>query len=302
MEYLATIIIGTVMGTIGRVLFLDVDYRQYPSYPQAYIVHLALGFIAAFLGSVAVPAVLATEFTAATFLALAATQFREVRNIERETLERLEQTELVKRGTAYIEGIAKVFEARNYLAMGVALVASIGVELGRWLATPLVGYLLGIGLGFLVIIGLKRAMLGQSIGDIAHVRPGKLEFDGPLLTVEGVATMNVGQEEAREQFRQHGVAIVVEPKDIDAKAILANVGQRQAMVHDAVSLCGTRQDVGEREFMPLARRDLVSGKVVITMIPGDPNVEALILAVKQTPVLEAIMRRPSQAKPARVIR
>ncbi|MEG3070893.1 MAG: YIEGIA domain-containing protein [Candidatus Syntrophopropionicum ammoniitolerans] len=39
-----------------------------------------------------------------TFLALAAQQFREIRNMERRTLESLERTELVKRGWITLRG------------------------------------------------------------------------------------------------------------------------------------------------------------------------------------------------------
>ena len=57
------------------------------------------------------------DFSAITFLTLAATQFRDVRNMERNTLQQLDGYELVPRGNTYIEGIALVFESRNYLAM-----------------------------------------------------------------------------------------------------------------------------------------------------------------------------------------
>ncbi|MBE3597735.1 MAG: YIEGIA domain-containing protein [Limnochordaceae bacterium] len=118
------VVIATLAGTAVRFYTLKVDYRQYPSYPQGYTIHLSMGLIAAFLGALAVPALAAREFAAASFLGLAATQFREVRKIEREALANLEETELVRRGAAYIEGIARVFEARNYVAMLVALIVS----------------------------------------------------------------------------------------------------------------------------------------------------------------------------------
>ncbi len=104
---------------------LRTDYRQFPGYPQGYSVHLSLGFIAAALGAIAPPAIVNGDLAAASFLALAATQFREVRSAERETLRNLEETELVPRGPAYIEGIARVFETRNYLAMLTGLGASL---------------------------------------------------------------------------------------------------------------------------------------------------------------------------------
>ncbi len=123
-EYLPAIAAGLVLGFLARLYMLRVDFRQYPSYPHGYASHLAFGFIAAALGAVAIPALLAEDFVAVTFLALAAQQFREVRNIERESLQKTEQTEIVPRGTGYIEGIAILFEARNYLAIFTALVVT----------------------------------------------------------------------------------------------------------------------------------------------------------------------------------
>ncbi|MBP1969622.1 hypothetical protein J2Z83_001729 [Virgibacillus natechei] len=62
------------------------------------IIHLSLGFIAASLGAIAIPAIMEMEFTAVTFLTVAATQFREVRNMERKTLTEVDGFELVSRG------------------------------------------------------------------------------------------------------------------------------------------------------------------------------------------------------------
>jgi hypothetical protein len=301
LDHLTAILIGTLMGSLGRLLLLHVDYRQYPSYPQAYVVHLAFGFVAAFLGSIAVPAIVAKEFAAASFLALAVTQFREVRKIERETLERLEKTELVPRGTAYIEGIAKTFEARNYLAMLVGLVASLGVQIGRHWEDPALAAAVGILFGLATIVMLKRSITRAVVGDIAHVRPAEISFDGPLLVVEGVQLMNIGLPESRQTYLEQGLAVAIIPKSIDAKATLGNIGQRQAIVHDAATLCGVRMDVADKEFMPLARRDLVSGVVALVIVPAEKNMEALITAVRQTPVLEDSVRKPSEAEPSKIM-
>lgn len=92
---------------------LRTDYRNYPSYPHGYIIHLSLGAIAASLAAIALPALLEEEYTAVTFLVLCAQQFRDIRNMERETLMKLEENTLVPRGLDYIEGIAKVFESRQ---------------------------------------------------------------------------------------------------------------------------------------------------------------------------------------------
>ena len=90
-----TIVTGVVLGTVSRFWMMRRDFRQYPSYPHAVVTHLALGFVAATLGAVAIPALAAKEYTAVTFLALAATQFHEVRTMEREMLAALEQSALV---------------------------------------------------------------------------------------------------------------------------------------------------------------------------------------------------------------
>src|SRR5699024_7034777 len=111
------IVIGLLFGIIARVVTLRTDYRQYPTYPHGKVIHVSLGIIAAGLGALVVPALMNKEYTAVTFLALAAQQFREVRKMERETLTKIDDLELVPRGTAYIEGIAMVFEGRNYLVI-----------------------------------------------------------------------------------------------------------------------------------------------------------------------------------------
>src|ERR1700688_3740409 len=97
-RYTLGVMIGVIFGVLARILMLRTDYRQYPTYPHGRIIHLSLGAIAAALGAVAVPSLLNKEYTAVTFLALAAQQFRDVRRMERETLTKLDELELVSRG------------------------------------------------------------------------------------------------------------------------------------------------------------------------------------------------------------
>ena len=89
-NYLPAVVIGIIFGFVSRLTLLRTDYRQYPTYPQGRIIHLSFGFIASFIGAVAIPAVLESDWTAVTFLGLAATQFREVRKMERESLEKID--------------------------------------------------------------------------------------------------------------------------------------------------------------------------------------------------------------------
>ena len=93
---------GTAAGFLLRILVLRVDYRQYPSYPHNYLAHLTVGLIAAVIGAMFTPALIAGEYAAVTFLTLAATQFREVRSVERDTLRHLEQSLLIVRGPDYV--------------------------------------------------------------------------------------------------------------------------------------------------------------------------------------------------------
>lgn len=291
MNPVAPVAVGVVAGTIARLSLLRMDYRQFPSYPQGYATHVTLGFIAAFLGAIAPPAIATGELAAASFLALAATQFREVRTAERETLRNMEATELVPRGPAYIEGIARVFEARNYLAMLTGMLASlagtIGLKYGLFWSISAAAVAGGVTAAF-----LQRLMGGKRIGDIARVSSVAITFEGPLLTVEGVSIMNVGLPSSRERYLREGVAVHIVPDDADARATLANLGQRQAIAHEAALLLGIELDVDEPEFVPIARQNPHTGSVVMALVPLLRDEEALVRAVEYVPLLDGAQRKP----------
>jgi hypothetical protein len=278
-----------VLGTLSRFLMLRRDVRQYPSYPHSVVNHLALGFVAATLGAVAVPAIVAKEFTAVTFLALAATQFREVRNMEREMLKSLERSRLVSRGPDFIEGIARTFEARNYLVMFVALAASGASFLfNRWFA--------GLAAGLLAIYLTRRLMRGRVIGDIAKIRSARHRFEGPNIFIEDIHIMNLGLPEIRETYDRLGRAAVLEPFDDNAREILANVGQRQAIAHDVAALLGIHRDVDTAEFTPLLRRNPETGRVAMIIVPIEPDEECLLQAIRNVPLLESAKVKPLAAR------
>lgn len=285
------IVTGIIVGTIARYWMMRRDVRQYPSYPHAVVNHLALGFLAATLGAVAVPALVAKEYTAVTFLALAATQFREVRNMERQMLEALEHSELVPRGKDFIEGIARTFEARNYLVLFVALVTS-GV-------TFRFDFIPGILSGILAMAFVRKFMRGKLVKDIAKVRPGSFRFEGANLFVEDTHIMNLGLREIQEIYQERAKAIVIEPFDDNAREILANVGQRQAIAHDAASLLGVHRDVDTAEFTPLLRRNLKTGRIGMIIVPIEPDTKCLVMAVESVPVLESAIVRPLGSKAGR---
>lgn len=283
------------VGTLARLVMLKLDYRQYPSYPHGALIHLSLGFIAAALGSIAIPALIEQEYAAVTFLALAAQQFREIRNMERETLSRLEPAELVPRGDEFIEGIARAFEARNYLVILVTIFTSITTWLinerfGIWWA-----YLGGLALAVVLIYMALRFMEGKIISDIADVDEGQIRFEQANLFVDNTHIMNLGLEEAKEIILKKGMGIVIKPKDKDGVPVLANVGQRQAIAHLSSTLMGVHKETDSAEYTPMVRRNLEDGSVALIIVPTHGNVEDLIDAVERTPVLESAISKPSAA-------
>ncbi|HHW44224.1 MAG TPA: hypothetical protein GXX25_10565, partial [Desulfotomaculum sp.] len=233
------------------------------------------------------------DFTAVTFLALAASQFREIRSIERKTLENLEENELVGRGSDYIEGIARTFEARNYLVMATALLTSIAHELGKWPAA--------LVLAVLAILFARAFMAGETIGDICEVVPARLWFnkDGVLM-VEDIGFVNIGLREMREKIVAEGLAVLIRPKNADARATIHDLGQRQAIAHTVAVLLGTKKDVDLPEYTPMARKNPDTGEVGLYTVPVEKDMEALILAVKRAPVLESARSRPLKTEAGRL--
>lgn len=294
-KYGYIIVPSIIVGFLSRASMLRVDYRQYPSYPQGVFSHLTLGLIAAALGSVAVPAIISNEFSAFTFLALAAQHFRDVRSMERQSLDNIEPIELVQRGTAYIEDIAKAFEARNYVIMLVSLITSIFIFVLFKLGLPktysiVVGFIIGI-IAFYIF---NKSISRQNIEEIADVKPATISFKGATLHINDIPIMNVGLETSRQIYLENGISAEIIPHNEDGISTLANVGQRQAIVHNASVLLGLRKDVDEPEFAPMARRNVHTGSIVIVMVALEPDVECLVEAIKKTLVLESAKSKPLQ--------
>lgn len=287
-RYILATVLGVAAGLAARYMLLRSDYRQYPAYPHGYVTHLSLGLIAAVLGALAVPALMEKEFTAVTFLSLAATQFRDIREVERETLVNLDYTNLVPRGPDYIEGIARVFEARNYLVMLIALLISGTAFFG--------GFAAGSALGIITVVLSLKLMRGKVIEDIATVRAGNIYFEGPNLFVDGIHFMNLAREEVHKEILNRGLGVVIEPHNDDARSILGNNGQRMAIAHDAAVQLGIYRDVDTAEFTPLLRRDLDTGRIGLIIVPLEPDMECLLTAVKRAPILESSAVRPLKSR------
>ncbi len=270
---------GTFMGTLARFITLTIDYRQNPSYPSAYFINIVTGFIAAALGAIAIPALLAKDFAAITFLALAVQHFRDIRKIEAESLEKLENTGLTKRGEAYIDGIAKTFESRNYISLVVALVTVFVMKFID--AEVPINIIAGIIAGFIALYLMKSFIKGKNVGDICHVDPGKIEIKGSELYVDDMYVTNaLGSEGSRKLFQAEGIAVVLTPKADLFRITIDNYGQRQAMLFEAVQAFGVKR-------FKFTRKNFTQGKIIIAFVPIINDMDRLIAIIKKTPILES---------------
>ncbi|QHA92332.1 YIEGIA family protein [Bacillus sp. N1-1] len=287
-EYTISILFGVIAGTLARIYMFRTDYRQYPTYPHGMIIHLALGFIAASLGSLVVPSIMEQEFTAVTFLTLAASQFREVRNMERKTLTEMDSLELVPRGASYIEGIAVTFEGRNYLVIFISFVTSFA-----YLAINLWSGLVAAFLAFLVA---RKYMTGSKLGKIANIEQKEVTFEGAGLYVDNIYIMNIGIPARQQEILQHGLGFTISPKNFDARMTIGNLGQRQAILHDLAISLGVYRDSGTPALVPLIKRDLDDGRIGVFILPQNKNVDLAMKVISQVPTLENAIRMPTETK------
>ncbi|MDK7669308.1 YIEGIA family protein [Cytobacillus oceanisediminis] len=279
-DQIVLITTAIIVGTLARVLTIKEDYRQYPSYPNGYLIHVITGFVAAALGAVAIPALMTKNFVAVTFLTLAIQQFRDVRKTERDSLKDLENTEAAYRGDAYIDGIAKTFEARNYFALIVSFSTGLTIQLINN-DLPWINAVGGVIVGFIVFYVLKRFSKGKTVGDIADIKEGKVEIRGSEIFVDDIYVSNqLGTENARKLFQNEGIAIVIYPREEHFRITLDNYGQRQAMLFEATRSIGVKR-------YHFTRKDYEAGRVVITLVPIVRDINKLIETVKKTPLLES---------------
>lgn len=285
-EYTYPILFGIIAGTALRLFMLRTDYRQYPTYLHGKIIHLSLGFIAAALGTIAIPSIMEKEFTAVTFLTLAASQFREVRNMERNTLTEMDGYELVPRGNTYIEGIAVAFESRNYLVIFTSfLVTLCYLSFNIWVA---------IGAGVVCFIISNFLMSGSKLSDIVTVEHSEISFDGAGLYVDNIYIMNIGLPERQKEILEYGMGFILTPKDFSVRSTIANLGQRQAILHDVSVTLGVFRDSGTPALVPLIKRDLNDGRIGVFILPQVKDPKRAKEIIEHVPVLENAIQMPTK--------
>lgn len=282
-EHIIMIITAIIVGTLARIFSLKEDFRQYPSYPNGYLIHIVTGFISAALGAVAIPALLTKNFVAVTFLAIAIQQFRDVRKAEKESLTDLENTEYVFRGNAYIDGIAKSFESRNYFSLVVAFITALTIQIVNS-KSDWINILVGFIVGFIIFYILKRFSKGKTIGDIAEVEEGQIEVRDSELYVNDLFVSNlIGSDYASQLFNNEGLAVIITPHEYQFSLTLNNLGQRQAALFEAARAVGVKR-------YHFTRKDFESGKVILAIVPLINDIDRIIEAVKKTPLLESVKK------------
>ncbi|MCA1009478.1 YIEGIA family protein [Halobacillus halophilus] len=287
-EYTYPIIAGITVGTALRVFMLRTDYRQYPTYLHGKIIHLSLGFIAAALGTIAIPSIMEKEFTAVTFLTLAASQFREVRNMERNTLTEMDSYELVPRGNTYIEGIAVAFESRNYLVIFTSFVVTLCyLAINGWAA---------LGAAFVCFVISSLLMSGSKLSDIVTVELSELSFKGAGLYVDNIYIMNIGLPERQDEILKYGMGFILTPKSFSVRSTIANLGQRQAILHDVSVTLGVFRDSGTPALVPLIKRDLNDGRIGVFILPQEKDPVRAKEIISSVPVLENAIQMPSRKR------
>ncbi|UOQ42698.1 YIEGIA family protein [Halobacillus salinarum] len=285
-EYTYPIIFGIVVGTAVRVFMLRTDYRQYPTYLHGKIIHLSLGFIAAALGTIAVPSIMEKEFTAVTFLTLAASQFREVRNMERNTLTEMDSYALVPRGKTYIEGIAISFESRNYLVIFTSFTVTLcylAINLWAAITASIITF---------VISGLL--MSGSKLGDLVDIDYSELYFKGAGLYVDNIYIMNIGLPERQKEIVRYGMGFILTPKSFSIRSTIGNLGQRQAILHDVSAILGVFRDSGTPALVPLIKRDLNDGRIGVFILPQHKDIKRAKEIIASVPVLENAIQMPGK--------
>lgn len=288
-DTLILITTSVIMGTLTRLITLKLDYRQYPSYPNGYFTQFVVGFIAAAIGAVAMPAIQSKNFTAITFLTIAIQQFRDVRRTERESLKSVENTEFTVRGDAYIDGISKTFESRNYMVLTVSLITGITMQVLEDFDIS-TRVLVGVLVGSIVFVALKRFTRGWTVESIAEVTIGKVEVRGSELFVDDIYVANtLGTENGQKLVSEEAIAAVVTPKHQHFRITLDNFGQRQAILFEACRALGVKR-------YHFTRKEYVEGKIVIVLVPIIKDEEFLLKVIRETPLLEDVTKRHSIMK------
>ena len=110
-------------------------------------------------------------------------------------------------------------------------------------------------------------MTGSKLKDIVEIEYVKPRFDGSGLYVDNIYIMNIGIPKRQEEILRYGMGFILKPKNFNVRSTIANLGQRQAILHDVSTAMGVYRDSGTPALAPLAKRDLEDGRVAVFVLP-----------------------------------
>ena len=114
--------------------------------------------------------------------------------------------------------------------------------------------------------------------------------------IDEIVIMEVGLESSREKIEREGLGVLIKPKDDNARATLNRLGQRQAILNTVATLVGSKTEIGEPDWTPLARKNIDTGEIAVFIMANEPDIGPLIEAVKATPVLDSARTTPLESK------
>ena len=134
---------------------------------------------------------------------LAVQHFRDIRKQIQESLEQIDSAGFAPRGSAYIDGISKTFEARNYLSLLTALgtVLSLYLFLSEDIWLNLANALV---VGSVLIWVMVRFTKGKCIGDICTIHFGQIEVRHDLYVGDIWITTMLGLPNDKRFFGMRG--------------------------------------------------------------------------------------------------
>ncbi|MGL5694988.1 MAG: YIEGIA family protein [Peptostreptococcaceae bacterium] len=289
--------IGIVIGLASRLIMLNLDQKQYPTQPNTLVSQLVLAFVASSLGALLVPALIERSYTSITFLSLSAEQFRQVRENRRNTLQNLEDAQLVKRGSSFIEEVARTYEVRNYMCI-ITSFLTVGmyyVIVEEFKLSQNISLVISSTLGIILALILRKLLTRQSIGDIADISIVEISFVNDVIMQIGDMSgiTNVGLKKDRDRFLSKGIGIEIIPKDnsYTNAGIIYDLGQRQAIAYNLYSRLGVYREDNEPAFVPLLRRNPKKESIVLAFIPMEKDEAKVIEAVKSCPILSSAKGR-----------
>lgn len=275
------ILIGVLMGLVSRVVFMRTGPNNFPTWPHGTIIHLFLGFVASVLGALSVVALLQVNVTAGVFLGIGAGQFHTLRDIERSYLAAIDKDEVVPRGTAYIEGMAAAFEAREFLVFLVAAAATVGA---RFLS-PVAGLLSGL----IVILVASPLIRGRPLAAVMRVSAIAWEVQDGWLTLDGIRARQL--DAARDpQLAKDAFSVSLTPRHFNDWMTLRNSGQQQAIRHDFTVRFGCRGRPGVP--WPVTIIDPGERRLLFFTVPEEGNRDRWIHSFSAFTVIETAHRPP----------